>query len=137
MRKSLPLSHGGERVGWGKGVVARGTFVFLSGVEGRDPETDLCNGTMGEQLEIIWDKIKERLEEFGTSCENIVQRMRFVTDMDEWFRHASWYEQRWLRKNAPKLLENQPAATLLCVPRLALPEMKIEVQVIAVIPDKK
>lgn len=135
MRKSLPLTHGGERVGWGKGCIARGTFVFLSGSEGRDLETDLCNGTMGEQIEVIWDKIKSRLEEFGTSCENIVQRMTFVTDMDEFFRHARWYQQRWLRKNAPKLLDEEPASTLIGVPRLHLPEMTVEIQVIAVIPE--
>ena len=135
MRKSLPLTHGGERVGWGKGCIARGTFVFLSGSEGRDLETDLCTGTMGEQIEVIWDKIKSRLEEFGTSCENIVQRMTFVTDMDEFFRHAKWYQQRWLRKNAPKLLEEEPASTLIGVPRLHLPEMTVEIQVIAVIPE--
>lgn len=136
MRKTLPLFAGGARINWGKGCAARGTFVFLSGSEARDPETDICTGTMGEQIEMTWDKIKQRLEEFGTSCENIVQKMTFVTDMDEFFRHGRWYQQRWLAKNAPKLLEEEPAATLLGVPRLALPEMKVEIQVIAVIPDK-
>ena len=135
MRKSLPLYHGGERVPWGKGCVARGSFVFLSGSEARDPETDICSGTMGQQIEMTWDKIKQRLEEFGTSCENIVQSMTFVTDMEEWFCHGNWYQRRWLRKNAPKLLEEQPAGTLLGIQRLALPEMKVEIQVIAVVPE--
>jgi len=135
MRKSLPLYHGGERVTWGKGCVARGTFVFLSGSEARDLETDICSGTMGEQVEVTWDKIKQRLEEVGTTCENIVQMMTFVTDIDEWPRHARWYQHRWFRKNAPKLLEEEPASTLIGIPRLALPEMKVEIQVIAVIPE--
>ena len=135
MRKSIPLYHGGERVGWGKGSIAGGSFIFLSGSEARDPETDICSGTMGEQIEMTWDKIKQRLEEFGTSCDNVVQQMIFVTDMDEFFRHGRWYQTRWLRKNAPKLLEDEPASTLLGIPRLALPEMKVEIQVIAVIPE--
>ena len=136
MRKgSPPVLHGGEPVAWGRGCVARGTFVFLSGSEGRDLETDVCASTIGEQTEVTWNKIKVRLEEYGTSCENIVQQMTFVTDMDEWVRQGMWYQTRWLRKNAPRLLQDKPAGTLIGVNRLNLPEMKVEIQVIAVIPD--
>jgi enamine deaminase RidA (YjgF/YER057c/UK114 family) len=135
MRKSFPLYHGDERAVWGKGCVASGTFAFLSGTEGIDPETLLVHRTMGEQVDLAWNKIKERLEEMGTSVENIVQKMTFVTDMDEWFRHGIWYQQRWLHRNCPQLLENEGAGTLLGVNRLALPEMLVEIQVIAVVPE--
>ena len=136
MRKSFPLHHsGGFRALWGKGCVARGTFAFLSGTEGIDAETLKVHATMGAQVDLAWEKIKARLEEMGTSCENIVQKMTFVTDMDEWSRHAVWYQLRWLQKNCPKLLEEEPAGTLLGVPRLALPEMMVEIQVIAVLPE--
>jgi enamine deaminase RidA (YjgF/YER057c/UK114 family) len=135
VRQSFPLRHADERAIWGKGCVARGTFAFLSGTEGIDPETLLVRRTMGEQVDLAWDKLKERLEEMGTSVENIVQKMTFVTDMDEWFRHGVWYQTRWLHRNCPQLLEHEPAGTLLGVPRLALPEMMVEIQVIAVVPD--
>jgi len=120
---------------WGKGCVARGTFAFLSGTEGIDAETLKVHPTMGAQVDLAWEKIKARLEEMGTSCENIVQKMTFVTDMDEWSRHGVWYQLRWLQKNCPQLLEEEPAGTLLGVPRLALPEMMVEIQVIAVLPE--
>lgn len=120
---------------WGKGCVASGTFAFLSGTEGIDPETLKVPAAMGEQVDMAWDKINARLKEMGTSCENIVQKMTFVTDMDEWFRHGIWHQNRWLQKNCPKLLEEEPAGTLIGVPRLALPEMMVEIQVIAVIPE--
>lgn len=135
MRKCFPLYHAGERAMWGKGCVARGTFAFLSGTEGIDPDTLIVRSTMGEQVEMAWNKIKERLEEMGTSCENIVQKMTLVTDMDEWFRHGMWYQNRWLHRHCPKLLEEEPAGTLLEVARLALPEMQVEIQVIAVLPE--
>jgi enamine deaminase RidA (YjgF/YER057c/UK114 family) len=135
MRKSFPLFHAGDRAVWGKGCVARGTFAFLSGTEGIDPQTLIVRNTMGEQIELAWEKINERLQEMGTSVENIVQKMTLVTDMDEWFRHGVWYQTRWLRRNCPKLLEEEPAGTLLQVSRLALPEMKVEIQVIAVLPE--
>ncbi len=136
MRKSFPLYHsGGYRAMWGKGCVAHGTFAFLSGTEGIDPESLKVLPTMGDQVVMAWDKIKERLEEMGTSCDNIVQKITFVTDMDEWFRHGIWYQNRWLQSNSPKVLEEEPAGTLLQVSRLALPEMKVEIQVIAVVPE--
>ena len=136
MRKSFPLYHsGGYRAMWGKGCTAQGTLAFLSGTEGIDPETLKVLPTMGEQVDMAWDKIKERLEEMGTSCDNIVQKITFVTDMDEWFRHGVWYQNRWLQSNSPKVLEEEPAGTLLQVSRLALPEMKVEIQVIAVVPE--
>jgi len=137
MRKSFPLHHAGERAMWGKGCVASGTFAFLSGTEGIHPDTLIVEKTMGEQVDMAWDKIKERLEEMGTSCENIVQKMTLVTDMDEWFRHGVWYQVRWLHRNCPKLLQEEPAGTLLQVSRLALPEMMVEIQVIAVVPESK
>lgn len=136
MKKSFPLYHTRDyRALWGKGCVARGTFAFLSGTEGIDPETLKVRPSMGEQIELAWDKLKERLEEMGTSCANIVQKMTFVTDMDEWSRHGVWYQSRWLQRHCPQLLQEEPAGTLIGVPRLALPEMKVEIQVIAVLPD--
>jgi len=110
MRKSFPLYHsGGNRAMWGKRCIAHGTFVYLSGTEGIDPESIKVLPTMGEQVEMAWNKIKERLGEMGTSFDNIVQKITFVTDMDEWFRHGLWYQNRWLQKNSPKLMEEEPA----------------------------
>src|SRR5581483_2591284 len=99
----------------------------------RDHETDLCPPTMVEQTERCWDEIKQYLEEAGTSCRNIVQRVTYVTDMDAWFSHGLLAQNRWLRKNCPELLENEPGSALIGVTRLALQEMKVEIQVIAVI----
>ena len=89
---------------------------------------------MGEHVDMAWDKIKERLGDMGTSCDDIVQKITFVTEMDEWFRHGTWYQNRWQKKNTPKLMEKKPVGTLLQVFRQALPGMKVKIQVIAVVP---
>jgi len=121
MRKSIgKVYHAGGRMPWGEGAVARGTFVFLSGTTGRDPETDLCPPSMGEQTLMCWDRIKESLEKVGTSCKNIVQRVTYVTDMDEWFSHGLLFQNRWMAKNCPELLDDEPGSALIGVTRLAL-----------------
>ena len=50
---------------WAKASVARG-LVFLSGVEGRDMETDESPPTMRAQASNCMRKIKERLEELDS-----------------------------------------------------------------------
>jgi enamine deaminase RidA (YjgF/YER057c/UK114 family) len=122
-------------MGWGEGAIARGTFVFLSGTTGRDPATDLVPASMGEQTLMCWERISESLQKAGTSCANIVQRITYVTDMDEWFSHAAGFQRRWLAQNCPELLEHEPGSALIGVQRLALAAMKVEIMVIAVIPD--
>lgn len=137
MRRSIGHTyHGGGRMSWGEGAIASGTFVFLSGTPGLDPKTDLCPPTMGEQALICWDVVDRSLKKAGTSCANIVQRITFVTDMDEWFSHGQRFQNRWLTKNYPELLEQEPASTLIGVNRLALRDMKIEIQVIAVVEEE-
>jgi enamine deaminase RidA (YjgF/YER057c/UK114 family) len=90
---------------------------------------------MGEQTLMCWDRIKESLEKAGTSCKNIVQRVTYVTDIDEWFSHGLLFQARWMTKNCPELLSDEPGSALIGVNRLALREMKVEIMVIAVIPE--
>ncbi len=134
--KRLPLMHGDSVMPWAKGAVARG-FVFLSGTEGRDEQTDVILPTMREQADLALTKIQKRLREFGTSLENIVQLIVYVTDMDEYFRDRvdKWAFERFWKKHCPSFLEVPPVVTLLEVSGLARKGMKIEIQATAVLPD--
>ena len=133
--KRFPLEHGGRQLPWAKGAVAGG-FVFLSGTEGRDETTDKIFPTMREQADLALAKIKSRLEEFGTSLENIVRMTIYVTDMDEYFRDRvdRWSVDQFWRKNCPSFLEIPPVVTLLEVSGLARRGMKIEIEVTAALP---
>jgi len=123
MRQSHPLVVDGQIMGFAKGVVAEGRFVFLSGVTGNGP-------TMGDQAESCWNTIKERVEALGGRLENIVQRMTFVTSIDEWRAQGQARQRAWLEKNCPSIIESPPAGTLIGCVGLAQPEFKLEIQVV-------
>jgi enamine deaminase RidA (YjgF/YER057c/UK114 family) len=123
MRQGYPLVVDGQIMGFAKGVVAEGRFAFLSGVTGRGP-------TMGDQAESCWNTIKERLESVGGRLENIVQRMTFVTSIQEWQAEGQARQRAWLQANCPALIESPPAGTLIGCSALAQPEFKVEIQVV-------
>jgi Putative translation initiation inhibitor, yjgF family len=83
--KRYPIEYGGRRMPWAKAAVVHG-LVFLSGVEGRDVETDEAPPSMRAQASNCMQKIKDRLEELDSSLENIVSMTIYVTDLDEYFR---------------------------------------------------
>jgi len=125
MRKSYPLVVGGAPMAYAKGVLGEGRFVFLSGVLD-------AHGALSEQVPAVWDTIKARLEELGSRCENIVQRMTFVTDIAAWRAEGSPAQTAWLQHHAPSLLNEQPAGTLVQIVALAQPGAMVEIQVVAV-----
>lgn len=123
MRQSHPLVVDGQLMGFAKGVVAEGRFAFLSGVTGQ-------GASMGDQAESCWNTIKERLEALGGRLENIVQRMTFVTSVEEWRAEGQARQRAWLEANCPSMIQSPPAGTLIGCVALAQPGLKVEIQVI-------
>jgi enamine deaminase RidA (YjgF/YER057c/UK114 family) len=134
--KRYPMEYGGKRMSWAKAAVARG-LVFLSGVEGRDMETDEAPPTMRAQAANCMAKIKERLEELDSSLENIVILTIYVTDLDEYFRERvdRHIVYGFLEEHCPSFKDVPPAETLLQVAGLARRGMKIEIDVVAATND--
>jgi enamine deaminase RidA (YjgF/YER057c/UK114 family) len=124
MRQGYPLVVDGQTMGFAKGVIAEGRLAFLSGVTGR-------GAGMGDQAESCWATIKERLETLGGRMENIVQRMTFVTSVEEWRAEGQARQRAWFEANCPSLIESPPAGTLIGCVALAQPEFKVEIQVVA------
>ena len=120
MRQGYPLVIDGQLMGYAKGVVSEGRFAFLSGVTGR-------GASMGDQAESCWETIKERTEALGGRVENIVQRMTFVTSIEEWRAEGQGRQRAWLEKNCPSLIQDPPAGTLIGCVGLAQPELRVEV----------
>jgi enamine deaminase RidA (YjgF/YER057c/UK114 family) len=123
MRQGSPLVVDGQLMGFAKGVVAEGRFAFLSGVTGQ-------GASMGEQAESCWNTIKERVEALGGRVENIVQRMTFVTSIEEWRAEGQGRQRTWLEANCPSLIQDPPAGTLIGCVALAQPGLKVEIQVV-------
>ena len=123
MRQSHPLVVDGQVMAFAKGVVAEGRFAFMSGVT-------TGGATMGDQAESCWTTIKERVEALGGRVENIVQRMTFVTSIEEWQASGQARQRAWLQANCPALISNPPSGTLIGCVALAQPEFKVEIQVV-------
>jgi enamine deaminase RidA (YjgF/YER057c/UK114 family) len=135
-KKGLGLIYyGGQLVEWGVGARVKNAkgFVFLSGSEGRDPATNKPVEGVRAQTRLTLDKIKERLEKAGSSMDYVVKFVWYVAKRehkDEFIKARD----EWLAENAPNLLkERSYASTLLVDVGLALPEMLVEVDAIAVI----
>lgn len=108
---------------YARGLVAGG-FVFLSGVGGIDPATDKVVPGMQAQAEIICRRIKASLELAGSSVDNIVKVVTYVTDMESYRKSGAAV----VRKSFPKR-----ASTLIGVKELARDGMMIEVDVTALL----
>jgi enamine deaminase RidA (YjgF/YER057c/UK114 family) len=124
--------YAGKKMFWGKGAVAGG-FVFLSGSEARDEESDESVKGIKAQTELALDRIKRRLEEAGTSIDNAVKFIWYLADRAQ---VQGFYEARdgWLTKNAPGLLEERSYASTLLIVGLAKHDMLVEIDCIATVP---
>jgi enamine deaminase RidA (YjgF/YER057c/UK114 family) len=143
--KREPVVIGGERRAYAVGTSAVGAkgFVTLSGAVGENAETGEIPESIGEQTTIALTNIKQRLEEMGSSLENIMHIWWYlvgpfpggISNTDEWKECARAIEYFW-KDNCPEFYfkNNPPAGTLLGVTALAGPKLKIEIMVIAAIP---
>ncbi|MBI4320778.1 MAG: RidA family protein [Chloroflexi bacterium] len=94
---------------------------------GRVP-TDAREGPIAAQTWLIYSKIKKILEENGSSMDNIVHQMIYITDMSLFPTM-----ERVRMKVFP---QNPPPTTTVGVTALAIPGVLIEIQVNALVPDR-
>ncbi len=111
-------------------VVARGSMVFVRGQVGQDLDTavNVGIGDAGAQAEQAMANIKQLLSEAGATLEHICKITIYLTDPR--FREAVYLTVgRWLKGV-------YPVSTGIVVAGLARPEWLVEIDVLAVIPDK-
>ncbi len=134
-KKTIPLLYAGKKMPYAKAVVV-GDLVFCSGMAGGLFETGKVRKDDVEvQTVDCLDKIKQILEEAGTSLENIVHMTVYCKDVIKDFDKV--YNVTildYFRKHAPSLLENMPAGMALGVTSLINPSLLVEVEVIAIMP---
>ena len=140
-----PAMVAGKAQGYAKGTAVIGArgFAFLSGAVGIDPDTGIVPEKMGEQAKIAMECIKSRLEEYGSSLQNILhiwfynkgQFPNGIAADPGWREAANAIEAFW-EENCPEFLRgnNPPANTVVGVTSLAQPQFKIEIEVVAAIP---
>lgn len=126
-----------ESYGYAQGV-RRGDTIYLSGQVAHDGTrlvapapvndagqvTDFTN--MGEQLRRCYANAAQLLERFGASLDDVVDEVLYVIDVD-----AADAAAGPVRKEAYGRPDPQVASTMIGTPRLAFPELLVEVKFIA------
>jgi 2-iminobutanoate/2-iminopropanoate deaminase len=106
-----------------------GNFIFLAGEDSKDPRTQEVRGsTVGEQTEYLFQNMKATLENLGSSLANVIKLTVYLKDPRE---RVSFQEVR------AKYIPQSPPSTLVMSVDLAEPDMLVEVEALAVIPEKK
>ena len=87
-------------------------------------------GRIREQTTACWERIKETLDELNARLEDIIFIHYFLVHRDDYWDLFDATNAFWMA-HAPDLAENIRACTLLRGVGLALPDMRIEIEVIA------
>lgn len=108
--------------GYSRAVVQE-PWIFMAGTTGYDYARMAMPEDVKAQTRNCWSTIERTLKEAGASLSDIVRATYYVTDI----AHA----EPVLTVCGEVLREIRPAATLLVVAGLLLPEMKVEIEVTA------
>ena len=107
--------------------VVVGNIVFLSGCTG-DPDS----ARVEDQVVAALDKARLAMESAGGSMANIAKTFFLITDLADYARVRK-AETEYYEKHAPQLVTTPPAATLMVVPSLARPELKVAYEAIGAV----
>ena len=101
-------------------------MIFVAGQHARDADGNCVGpGDMRAQIRQVGENLKRCLEAAGASLADIVKTNTYVTDYEEFAKHADMR----MRYFGPAT----PTSTTVEVRRLAGPEFMIEVEAIAVV----
>jgi len=144
----FPVYHAGKKMEWctGCAVWNMGGIVFLSGAEGRDMDTDIPPASIKDQTKLAMQKIKARLEEFGTSLDNILHLWYYIVGSSfpngvqydsKWIAAGEALDEFWTENGFPQFCHDKSplAGTLVGITGLGRKEMLIEIQVVAALPQ--
>ena len=100
--------------------------VYIAGMTSRSEEFEKVIGdTAYEQAKIIFGKIKALIEAAGGSMADIVKVNIFLTDIND--RRQVWEARR-------EFFEGDfPVSTLLEISKLVEPDMKVEIEAVAIV----
>ena len=116
-------------------VAVVGDLVFVSGCSGQTLETfHVSSNDVVEQTEVALDKVRQALKEAGTTMDHIFKTVLYLRNMEDYDR-VEERRQDYYRRYAPKLVDEPPCDTLIGVTALHEPDMLVELETTAVMPD--
>ena len=104
-------------------AVAQGRFVFVAGTTGYDYARMTMPDDVVDQARNVWRTIAAALAEAEAALADLVQVRTFVTD--------AAFAEKVLRVQGEVLAEVRPAAAIYVVSGLLKPEMKVEIEAVA------
>jgi|YNPNPStandDraft_1061719.scaffolds.fasta_scaffold183401_1 2-iminobutanoate/2-iminopropanoate deaminase len=106
-------------------VVVYGDLVFVSGTIGRNPETgEIARGDVAAQTRQTLETIRRRLEQVGSSMDQVVKATVFLVDMAHFPEMNEAYRAAFPEGRLP-------ARSCVQVVALPDPEALVEIEVIA------
>ena len=116
-----------SRVGYSRAVQA-GSEVHVSGTTATDDEGDIVGrGEPYEQTKQALRNIEDALRKTDGSLEHVVRTRLYVTDIDEWEAIGDAHSEVFG--------EIRPATSMIEVNRLIDPELLVEIEAVAIIPE--
>ncbi|MBT5773107.1 MAG: RidA family protein [Dehalococcoidia bacterium] len=126
MTRRTRISSGGpfeDRVGYSR-AVRTGDHVYVSGSTATQPDGTIPHD-IEAQTRATLDTIEAALTEAGATIGDVVRVRNYVTNIDEWEQIAVALRERFDTV--------RPAMTMVEVSRLIAPELRIEIEVEAII----
>jgi enamine deaminase RidA (YjgF/YER057c/UK114 family) len=121
----------GQPAGYRQVVTARGgKTVYLAGQTGLRADSTMPE-TLAEQAELTYENIGIALESIGGSASDVVRITVYIVDLGQGADPTPVFQAQG--KFFPA--DAKPASTILGVSGLALPELLVEVDVIAVVDE--
>ena len=131
--KSVVKYHHLEDEPWASGAIAN-RFAFLSLVDGYDFHKLTMANSFHQQTWDALENMSARLQDMGTSLDNVVMCTAINTNMNEYFREPSKYRRKFEREKYPSLRKLSFSATLLEMPAAERKDAKMAFDVFAAIP---
>ena len=113
-------------VPYSSAIIASGTFVFVSGHVGYNPETNEVPDGIEAQTRQSLENIKAVLEKAGTTLENVVKVKVYLANVEHFEAMNAVYRQYFP--------SNRPARATVGAP-LVRPNLLIEIEAVALLPD--
>ncbi|MFH0915719.1 MAG: RidA family protein [bacterium] len=112
--------------------VVAGNLIFVSGCQGQNDQTvTLETDVFEEQMIIALDKVRNAMEEVGSSMNNVIKTLMLIKHLEDYPRMRKT-ELEYYQKYAPLLVEDPPASTFVRVD-LAKPGFLVEIDVVGVV----
>jgi len=117
-----------KNIAFSLGIATEGPLLFTAGVTARDPEGHVVGvGDIRMQIEQCFRNVGDVLKGAGADFGDVIKWTMYTTDIDAFQQHRDVWTRYFIDK---------PASTLIEVRRFVVPEMLVEIEAVARLPER-